>query len=157
MSPARYTCGATRDVDNPGCRPDAELRHLVEREIDVRLAGELAFHFDGEPRLISGAMISRLVRYWLEMLLGTRTGPRSLRVPMTVVGRCPSFVESSRAPRLASASTSALLGRLRIETWPSMSVGPGRNAAIASSRRVVTALWPVFSSMGAEANRRRGR
>ena len=36
---------------------------------------------------MSGAMISRLVRYWLEMLPGTRTGPRSERVPATVVGR----------------------------------------------------------------------
>ena len=32
------------------------------------------------------------------MLLGTRTGPRSLRVPLTVVGRWPSLAETMPAP-----------------------------------------------------------
>ena len=36
---------------------------------------------------MSGAMISRLVRYWLEMVPDTRTGPRNLRVPVTVIGK----------------------------------------------------------------------
>jgi len=55
-------------------------------------------------------------------------------------------VERRRAPSADRASTSALLGRLRMETCPSMRVLPTRNAAMASSRRVVTALCPTSSS-----------
>jgi hypothetical protein len=39
------------------------------------------------PLRSSGAMMSRLVRYWLEMSLGTWTGPSSAELPVTRVGR----------------------------------------------------------------------
>ncbi len=91
-------------------------------------------------------MVSRLVRYWLEIVPGTRTGPRNARVPRTVAGRCPSLVEWICAPSAVSASTRSLLGRFCIEMCPSITVGSGRSAAKASIRRAVTALCPTSSS-----------
>ena len=52
---------------------------------------------------MSGAIVSRLVRYWLEIVPGTRTGPFRCE-PRTVAGRWPSFVESSVAPIERSCS-----------------------------------------------------
>ena len=90
-------------------------------------------------------MISRLVRYWLEMVPGTRTG-RAARACRDVVGRCPSLVDSQRGAEARSASTRSLLGRLRMEMWPSMTVTSGAAPRMASMSRVVTALCPTSSS-----------
>ncbi len=85
-------------------------------------------------------MVSRLVRYWLEIVPGTRTGPRSEREPRTVTGRYPSSADSRVAPSARSASTRSLLGRFCMLMWPSTTVSSSRSAANASMSRVVTAL-----------------
>ena len=105
---------------------------------------------------MSGAMVSRLVRYWLEMVPGTRTGPRNLRVPATrdrqvaIVGGLER--RAQRAQRIDQVLVRTLLhGDVPVDDGES-----GRSAANASISRVVTALWPTSSATLPPANCRRG-
>ena len=99
-------------------------------------------------------MISRLVRYWLEMLPGTRTGPRSARVPRHGGGQMPVVGRFACARRALAQRIDQVLvrpvahGDVAVDRrWH-----PAAAPRMASIRRVVTALCPTSSSMRPGAN-----